>query len=121
MYSGISPAARATAWLLADAVAQTPAHELPLLDGYVIDSPDSGRVKISFTTDVMRRLPDLPASSPALLRVLSFGNGTREIEERLHLRFHSHRTHGEWFDQRADLAVTVRQEALHTGATEVPA
>lgn len=90
---------------------------------YVIGSPGSGRVKIGFTTDAMRRLRDLQASSPVLLRVLWFGNGTREIEERLHLRFHSCRTHGEWFEfgQRADPAVAVRQEALRMGATEVSA
>lgn len=90
---------------------------------YVIGSAGTGRVKIGFSTDVMRRLRDLQASSPVLLRVLWFGNGSREIEERLHLRFHTYRTHGEWFEfnQRSDPATAIRAEALRLGATEVTA
>lgn len=89
---------------------------------YVVGPTNSGRVKIGITTDTLQRLKALQASSPALLRLLWWARGSREMEERLHLRFHSYRTHGEWFDfgERADPVAAVRAEALRLGAVEVP-
>ncbi|MFC4000919.1 GIY-YIG nuclease family protein [Prauserella oleivorans] len=88
---------------------------------YVIGEDNSPHVKIGITTDLSQRLKSLQTTSPAPLRVRWFAQGSRDIEQQLHIEFARQRTHGEWFkfSAKTDPVSTIRAEALRLGAVEV--
>jgi hypothetical protein len=66
---------------------------------YFIELMQLGRVKIGYTTDVLRRFKDLQftTSTPGQLRLLCVGYGSYEIERCLHDIFAPRRVFNEWF------------------------
>lgn len=65
---------------------------------YLIQGVDGGLVKIGTARVPNRRLVDLQAGSPVLLRVLASTPGDHLLEARLHARYQKYRKWGEWFD-----------------------
>lgn len=61
-------------------------------------------VKIGFTTDVNARMSALQIGSPHPLEIVAVRPGNMETERRLHKRFRSLRSRGEWFFERGHLA-----------------
>lgn len=64
---------------------------------YFVHSKTTNLVKIGFSREPRARLTNLRVASPCALRMLTVIDGTREDEKRLHKRFRSLRSHGEWF------------------------
>lgn len=66
---------------------------------YFIASPETGRVKIGYTSKSPEtRLKNLQTGSPTELKLMCFQPGTRDDEQRLHELLAEFRLHGEWFD-----------------------
>src|SRR6185437_13943675 len=73
-------------------------------EGYVYVVGSGARVKIGWSRHPFARLTDLQAASPHMLLVYRIVPcADSEIEKRLHRRFASQRTHGEWFEVRGAL------------------
>jgi len=62
---------------------------------YIIKAGE--RVKIGFTTNLESRLGSYRTNCPFPPEVLCKSPGTPRDEAAVHLRFHEHRLHGEWF------------------------
>jgi hypothetical protein len=74
---------------------------------YFIASPETGRVKIGFTSKSPdQRLRSLQTGSPTELRLMCFQPGTKADEAHLHDILSPFRLHGEWFEA-GDLVVYV--------------
>jgi hypothetical protein len=70
---------------------------------YFVQGVDGGLIKIGESGDVISRLRDLQACSPAVLRLIgvleitSGSVGRQGTERAWHQKFADHRRHGEWF------------------------
>lgn len=74
---------------------------------YFIACPETGRVKIGFTSkSPEERLRNLQTGSPTELKLMCFQPGTRADEQHLHEILGDFRLHGEWFEA-ADLVIYV--------------
>lgn len=70
---------------------------------YFMIAEKAGRIKVGLSRDVPRRLAQMNAHSPELIRVhgvIECGSlrEARQLEAWLHREFQEHRAHGEWFD-----------------------
>ena len=75
---------------------------------YFVQPGDEPFVKIGYARDIGRRLCSMRTDNHRALRVLVLFQGTKDSEERLHLRFKEHRARGEWFRLEGTLAETIR-------------
>lgn len=74
---------------------------------YFIASPETGRVKIGYTSKSPdSRLRNLQTGSPTPLRLMCFQPGTKADEAHLHEVLSPYRLHGEWFEA-TDLVIYV--------------
>lgn len=65
---------------------------------YFLAAPGTGKVKIGWAVNPKHRLACLQTGSPVPLEMLRIMPGVRLDEGRLHARFASARTTGEWFN-----------------------
>jgi hypothetical protein len=79
---------------------------------YVIGSPSSRLVKIGRTKNLKKRFGDIQRMSPAPLEVLWSTPGGHKLEQALHERFRTQRSHGEWFDFGTTDAVKAVAQAV---------
>lgn len=64
---------------------------------YIAARASDGAIKIGFTSDIERRLPELRKEARDVVKLLAAFPGTSSDEARLHDRFSQHRLDGEWF------------------------
>lgn len=75
-------------------------------------NPDgSALVKIGHSNNVRLRRKLLQTGAPAPLEILGVIAGGRNVEERLHERFHAAHVHGEWYRAEPDLLAYIRRYA----------
>ena len=80
---------------------------------YIIQSLDSGYVKIGYSHDVHGRVRSLENASGTALVVLRMIDGGRPVEKWMHKRFsHLRRRIGEWFDFHADMLSVVPPDVV---------
>lgn len=81
---------------------------------YFLLAPDADMVKIGETKKINDRLVTLKAKSPVGIHLLTYLEGTRELEQELHKRFDADRSHYEWFHFSDAI-----KEYLYEGAGEL--
>lgn len=69
---------------------------------------NTGRVKIGFTTDPIKRFGSLRTNCPDKLTLLGLVPGTKEDERAWHERFHGQRIFGEWYRSTSELKRQIR-------------
>lgn len=70
---------------------------------YFIQDPDTGLIKIGFSTNPYERIRMLTYKAKTLLDVLLVIRGPKTLEKRLHQRFNPIRVQGEWFKPEEEL------------------
>lgn len=60
--------------------------------------PVDGPIKIGTTCDIELRISRLQTGCPAPLKVFALVEGGASLEAEYHMRFATHRMHGEWFE-----------------------
>lgn len=95
---------------------------------YFIHAPLAGLIKIGRSRNVAKRLAELQTYSPVSLVLVGtigtdsdqaatrFDSFDRREEERIHLRFHHLRRHGEWFEASRELLAFVEVSAVRLAA-----
>lgn len=81
---------------------------------YFIAAP--GRVKIGYTTNIVRRFRNLSTASPDQIRFIGAVEGDRALERALHATLNAFRTNGEWFADTPEV-----QEVIHRVIAGYPA
>lgn len=76
-------------------------------DGNVYLIRCNDRIKIGFTTHWTRRYRVLKTACPYPVAIIAVMPGNRIFEQFLHVAFDGLRRHGEWFDEKDDLATMV--------------
>jgi hypothetical protein len=66
-------------------------------DLYIIQSGETGAIKIGRTSDIETRISSLQTGCPYPLRLILLVEGYGHIERELHHKLRSYRTQGEWF------------------------
>lgn len=72
---------------------------------YMIEAVGLDRIKIGFTTDLIKRLRTIQTSCPAPVRLIAVIRGDRETERWWHDELRPFRAHGEWFHCGPEVAV----------------
>lgn len=75
---------------------------------------DTGRVKIGFTTDPVKRFGSLRTNCPDRLTLLGLLPGTKDDEREWHKRFEGDHLFGEWFRSTSELRREVRAAKTRT-------
>lgn len=88
---------------------------------YLLYSPLARMLKIGVTTDIDARLAAICAMSPdPEMRLLGVLPGDRELEQTLHRRFASFRSHGEWFHYTPELESAIKRTVPATLQLDIP-
>lgn len=64
---------------------------------YIIQSAQTGAIKIGRTSDIDQRIKTLQTSNPYPLKVILFVESYGYLERELHERLKQYKTNGEWF------------------------
>jgi hypothetical protein len=88
---------------------------------YFLLNPDTGLVKIGYTTNLSRRWAALENGSGCALQLLATFDGELSLESRLHGEFREYRRVGEWFEYTGTLRAFIRghhrkQEGQHAAS-----
>jgi hypothetical protein len=87
-------------------------------DGHIYFITDGSAVKIGFSEIPRSRIADIQACSPSPLTLIAMIKGRMSDEQKLHVRFHAHRLHGEWFkltpELRSQIAMIQEEEDNRT-------
>lgn len=77
---------------------------------YFIYSRDANKVKIGHSTHPASRLKTLQTGSPVPLEILATIEGGENLERKLHERFTSAHSHGEWFHMSEEIDAFIREK-----------
>lgn len=83
---------------------------------YFVQAEDGGPIKIGVAKAPEKRLRELQATSPQVLRILTTVPGGTARERELHSQFAEHRLHGEWFSDECEELLSLISEAAETEA-----
>lgn len=64
---------------------------------YFVQQGESGPIKIGYSINPDRRIPELQTGSAWRLNLIGIHEGSQRVESGLHKRFSGYRMHGEWF------------------------
>lgn len=64
---------------------------------YVLHAEDSGLTKIGFSRRVNKRISEISRMSGGKLNLIAKIPADRELETKLHQKYYTYRSHGEWF------------------------
>lgn len=67
-----------------------------------------GRIKIGVSNNIRQRKKDLESAAGPLV-LLTTMEGSRMVEQALHLKFSASRVHGEWFDPSVELLALIHR------------
>lgn len=77
---------------------------------YFMRSTDTGRIKIGYSKDVLRRRNEIQAAHGGAIQILLTISGGPTMEGELHQRFAAHKVFGEWFEPAAEILAFVEAE-----------
>lgn len=79
---------------------------------YFVQGIKTKHIKIGKASTIKARLSGLQTGSAERLVLLGVQPGGRELERYLHMRFATHRLHGEWFKPHRAIRVYIAEHAL---------
>lgn len=83
---------------------------------YFVQTLRSQRIKIGFSKNPLRRLPELAVGCPEPFRILGAIAGTMADERALHKRFATSREIGEWFRNDPELVAYIEESIASPGS-----
>jgi hypothetical protein len=71
---------------------------------YIIEAVGLDRIKVGFTSDLVKRLRTIQTSCPAPVLLIAVIRGGRETERDIHRTLRPYRAYGEWFNCDHEIA-----------------
>jgi len=79
---------------------------------YFVQAGEDGPIKIGWTQDIDRRIPELQTANARKLRLLGMVPGTLDTEAAFHARFSHLRLEAEWFRSSAEIFDFLQETAV---------
>jgi hypothetical protein len=77
---------------------------------YFMRSADTGRIKIGYSQNVLRRRNELQGAHGGRIQILLTVPGGPTLEAEMHERFKAHMTFGEWFEPADEILAFIECE-----------
>lgn len=78
---------------------------------YFIQTKESGKIKIGYSTSPDKRIKDLQIANPEKLELIGLLKGSKDYEKQIHQKFEELNIHGEWFDPGNKLLEFIHKHA----------